>query len=89
MFVLYQPVIEMEMQFPKEYPMFPPFVRVIRPRFKFLTGKNHDFVTDSNKHMISHKGHVTIGGSICMEMLTRSGWSPSNDIEVLWVEYNC
>ena len=27
-------------------------------------------------------GHVTVGGSICMQMLTRSGWSPSNDIEV-------
>ena len=27
-------------------------------------------------------GHVTIGGSVCMQMLTRSGWSPSNDIEV-------
>ena len=27
-------------------------------------------------------GHITIGGSICMQMLTRSGWSPSNDIEV-------
>ena len=28
----------MEMKFPKDYPMNPPFVRVIRPRFKFLTG---------------------------------------------------
>ncbi|KAL5466769.1 hypothetical protein EMCRGX_G030918 [Ephydatia muelleri] len=63
-----KPVIEVEMQFPKEYPMFPPFVRVIRPRFKFLTG------------------HVTIGGSICMEMLTRSGWTPSNDIEGILVQ---
>jgi len=26
--------------------------------------------------------HITVGGSICMQMLTRSGWSPSNDIEV-------
>ncbi len=26
-------------------------------------------------------GHVTVGGSVCMQMLTRSGWSPSNDIE--------
>ncbi len=29
-----------------------------------------------------YAGHVTIGGSICMQMLTRSGWTPSNDIEV-------
>lgn len=34
-----KPVIEMEMKFPKDYPMHPPFVRVIRPRFRFLTGK--------------------------------------------------
>ena len=27
-------------------------------------------------------GHITIGGSICMEVLTRSGWRPANDIEV-------
>ena len=31
---------------------------------------------------IYYTGHVTIGGSICMQMLARSGWSPSNDIEV-------
>ncbi|XP_052232724.1 ubiquitin-conjugating enzyme E2 Q2-like isoform X1 [Dreissena polymorpha] len=63
-----EPVVYLEMQFPGDYPMAPPFVRVIRPRFKFLTG------------------HVTIGGSICMEMLTRSGWSPSNDIESILVQ---
>lgn len=27
-------------------------------------------------------GHITIGGSICMELLTKSGWRPTNDIEV-------
>ena len=32
--------------------------------------------------LIIFTGHVTIGGSICMEMLTRSGWTPTNDIEV-------
>ncbi|WAR12627.1 U2QL1-like protein [Mya arenaria] len=53
------PVVYLEMQFPGDYPMSPPFVRVTRPRFKFLTG-----------------------GSICMQMLTRSGWTPSNDIEI-------
>ena len=35
---LLQPVIYMEMEFPPDYPMTPPFVRVLRPRFKFLTG---------------------------------------------------
>ncbi|CAH1270373.1 UBE2Q2 [Branchiostoma lanceolatum] len=63
-----EPVIKMEMKFPPDYPMAPPFVRVLKPRFKFLTG------------------HVTIGGSICMEMLTRSGWRPTNDIESILVQ---
>ena len=34
-----KPVITMEMKFPKDYPMNPPFVRILRPRFKFLTGE--------------------------------------------------
>lgn len=33
-----EPVVELEMKFPKDYPMNPPFVRILRPRFKFLTG---------------------------------------------------
>ncbi|XP_048749146.1 ubiquitin-conjugating enzyme E2 Q1-like isoform X2 [Ostrea edulis] len=63
--------INLEMMFPGDYPMSPPFVRVTTPRFKFLTG------------------HVTIGGSICMEMLTKSGWTPTNDIENILVQIRC
>jgi ubiquitin-conjugating enzyme E2 Q len=33
-----------------------------------------------------HTGHVTIGGSICMELLTKSGWTPANDIESILVQ---
>lgn len=42
--------------FPNDYPKSVPFVRVVRPRFKYRTG------------------HVTLGGSICNEMLTPAGW---------------
>jgi ubiquitin-conjugating enzyme E2 Q len=43
-----------EMRFGKDYPMAPPFIRVIRPRFlSFVAGGG---------------GHVTAGGSICMEV---------------------
>lgn len=38
LFLSLQPVVYMELKFPKSYPMEPPFARVIRPRFKFLTG---------------------------------------------------
>ncbi len=33
-------------------------------------------------------GHVTIGGSVCMEMLTKSGWTPTNDIEVKLLSFS-
>jgi len=34
-------------------------------------------------------GHVTIGGSICMQLLTNSGWSPSNSIESIFIQIHC
>jgi ubiquitin-conjugating enzyme E2 Q len=46
--------VVIEMRFGKDYPMAPPFIRVIRPRFlSFMQGGG---------------GHVTAGGSICMEV---------------------
>jgi len=33
-----------------------------------------------------HTGHVTIGGSICTEVLTRSGWTPTNSVESVLVQ---
>ena len=52
-----QPVIVMDIRFPHDYPQSVPFVRMVRPRFKW------------------HTGHVTIGGSMCTELLTPSGWA--------------
>jgi ubiquitin-protein ligase len=58
-----KPAIEMLMAFPKEYPFRPPFIRVVRPRFVFRTGR------------------VTVGGSICTQLLTDEGWNPIYDVE--------
>ncbi|KIW03903.1 uncharacterized protein PV09_04746 [Verruconis gallopava] len=59
--------VVMEMRFGPDYPMSPPFIRVIKPRFlSFMAGGG---------------GHVTAGGSICMELLTNSGWSAVSSIE--------
>lgn len=33
-----------------------------------------------------HTGHVTIGGSICMELLTATGWLPTYSIESVFVQ---
>jgi ubiquitin-conjugating enzyme E2 Q len=77
--------VVMEMRFGPDYPMSPPFIRIIKPRFlSFMAGGG---------------GHVTAGGSICMEasssaqpfedldanhhsqLLTNSGWSAVSSIE--------
>jgi len=55
--------ILLHIAFPPTYPLNPPFVRVIKPRFAFRTG------------------HVTVGGSVCTELLTNKGWTPANTIE--------
>ncbi|KAI2632101.1 hypothetical protein GGR54DRAFT_18026 [Hypoxylon sp. NC1633] len=59
--------IVLEIRFTRRFPMSPPFVRVIRPRFlPFMHGGG---------------GHVTAGGAMCMELLTNTGWSPANSLE--------
>jgi ubiquitin-conjugating enzyme E2 Q len=59
--------VVLEMRFGRDYPMSPPFVRVIRPRFlSFMAGGG---------------GHVTAGGALCMELLTNSGWTAVSSIE--------
>mmetsp|Transcript_119258 Transcript_119258/g.371514 ORF Transcript_119258/g.371514 Transcript_119258/m.371514 type:complete len:163 (+) Transcript_119258:1-489(+) len=59
--------VVMDVVFPDSYPMDPPFIRVVRPRFQI------------------HTGHITIGGSICMQLLTPSGWLPSVSLENVFV----
>lgn len=59
--------IILELLFPEQYPIMPPFARIVLPRFKQITG------------------HITEGGSICMDLLTNTGWSSSYCIENLVV----
>jgi ubiquitin-protein ligase len=54
--------VELEMAFPDQYPFEPPFVRVVRPKFKKQSG-------------------FVMNGALCMELLTKDGWNPVNDIE--------
>ncbi|KAJ9149271.1 polymerase [Pleurostoma richardsiae] len=64
--------IVLEIHFGRNFPFSPPFVRVVRPRFlPFMNGGG---------------GHVTIGGAMCMELLTNSGWSPANSMESVLVQ---
>ncbi|KAJ4364859.1 hypothetical protein N0V95_000609 [Ascochyta clinopodiicola] len=64
--------VVLELRFGKDYPMVPPFVRVIRPRFlSFAAGGG---------------GHVTAGGAMCMELLTNDGWSAVSSVESVLVQ---
>ncbi|KAM0276698.1 hypothetical protein ACHAQH_006466 [Verticillium albo-atrum] len=64
--------IVLEVRFGRSFPLSPPFVRVIWPRFlPFLSGGG---------------GHVTAGGAMCMELLTNSGWSPVASIEIVLLQ---
>lgn len=64
--------VVLELRYGKDYPMAPPFVRVIRPRFlSFAAGGG---------------GHVTAGGAMCMQLLTNDGWSAVSSIESVLVQ---
>lgn len=59
--------IVFEIRFGPQYPMSPPFVRVVKPRF---LGFNQ-----------GGGGNVTLGGAMCMELLTNTGWSAVSTVE--------
>ncbi|GAA5983163.1 hypothetical protein JCM10908_000179 [Rhodotorula pacifica] len=64
--------ILMEIRFGDSYPFSPPFFRVVHPRFlPFIHGGG---------------GHVTGGGSICMDLLTSDGWSSVYSIEAILLQ---
>ncbi|GAA6000083.1 hypothetical protein JCM10207_006044 [Rhodosporidiobolus poonsookiae] len=64
--------ILMEIRFGDSFPFSPPFFRVVHPRFlPFVHGGG---------------GHVTGGGSICMDLLTNDGWLSSYSIEAILLQ---
>ncbi|GBC07264.1 hypothetical protein RclHR1_07340010 [Rhizophagus clarus] len=69
--------IDLEVRFAPDYPFVPPYVRVIRPRLlRFMDGGG---------------GHVTAGGSICMDLLTlgnerERGWSSVYTMEAVLLQ---
>ncbi|KAG5647979.1 hypothetical protein DXG03_007013 [Asterophora parasitica] len=61
-----------EIRFPPTFPISPPFFRIVTPRFlPFIQGGG---------------GHVTGGGSICMDLLTSDGWLPSYSIPAVLMQ---
>ncbi|KAJ1551393.1 hypothetical protein HK405_014596 [Cladochytrium tenue] len=69
---LYEQGLKLELRFGPEFPFAPPYVRVVSPRLLPLAEGGG--------------GHVTAGGSLCMDLLTLSGWSPSYSLEATLVQ---
>jgi len=46
---------------------------------------NPPFIRVIRPRFAFRTGHVTVGGSICTELLTNSGWSPANTVEAVLV----
>ena len=72
-----------EIRFPENFPLSPPFVRIVYPRFlPFIRGELVlSLVLFPLTDFTGGGGHVTGGGSICHELLTSNGWSPAYAIE--------
>lgn len=61
-----------EIRFPPTFPHSPPFFRLIKPRLlPFLQGGG---------------GHITAGGSVCMDLLVQDGWLPSYNIAAVLLQ---
>ncbi|KAI0668099.1 hypothetical protein C8Q78DRAFT_1099205 [Trametes maxima] len=61
-----------EIRFPSTFPHSPPFFRILKPRFlPFIHGGG---------------GHITGGGSMCMDLLTADGWLPSYSISAVLLQ---
>lgn len=73
--------------FKETYPFEPPFVRVVHP---IISGNTWIvsgvlFVVANNTNLIFTftGGYVLLGGAICMELLTKQGWSSAYTVEAV------
>lgn len=102
--------IVLEIRFGRDYPLSPPFVRVIRPKFlpfmqgggkstflflnaslTYFTPAAYGFIIPSqianaDAAIVFIGGHVTIGGAICLEILTNTGWTVAMSMESVLVQ---
>ncbi|KAJ3027161.1 hypothetical protein HK097_006221 [Rhizophlyctis rosea] len=64
--------VVLEVRFGPDFPTTPPYIRVMRPRLlQFVNGGG---------------GHVTAGGSICLEILTSTGWKKDYSLPSIFLE---
>lgn len=59
---------------------------VFEMRFDSNYPYNPPFLRVIRPRFAFHTGHVTVGGSICMQSITRSGWIPVRTVESIFIE---
>lgn len=78
--------------FKETYPFEPPFVRVVHPVisgrviWSFRAEIEHNSsqtISLSLSHSRFTGGYVLVGGAICMELLTKQGWSSAYTVEAV------
>lgn len=76
--------ILLNMLFKDTYPFEPPFVRVVHP---IISGKLRSRLSVSvyklHNRLYYLGGYVLLGGAICMELLTKQGWSSAYTVEAV------
>ena len=82
-----RPTVELEVSFGADFPSSPPFVRVVA---RAISRLHLGCISAASRQVVAprfafHTGHVTVGGSICMELLTSTGWSADYSIDSLLV----
>lgn len=71
--------------FKETYPFEPPFVRVVHPVISgdVALSLSFDYGVLINQVLLFKGGYVLLGGAICMELLTKQGWSSAYTVEAL------
>lgn len=77
--------ILLNIMFKESYPFEPPFVRVVHPiisgkAIAMQLGDDHCLIL---YHVSPIGGYVLVGGAICMELLTKQGWSSAYTVEAV------
>lgn len=80
--------ILLNLMFKETYPFEPPFVRVVHPIISgapWIPGNGSLYSSSRTAFILPFLlgGYVLVGGAICMELLTKQGWSSAYTVEAV------
>lgn len=81
------PFVKLHAIFPDSYPFDPPFIRVVAPYIE--RGITYSFCLVIDRFMKTcfiDIGYVMEGGAICLELLTKNGWTSAYTMEAVIIQ---